>query len=40
MRLSRRSFLARMLASPLAGAYAAAAQTAAPLKITRVETEY
>jgi len=38
MPLSRRSFVARLLASPLAGSYAAAAQTAAPSKITRIET--
>jgi L-alanine-DL-glutamate epimerase-like enolase superfamily enzyme len=29
-----------LLASPLAGLYAAAAQTAAPSKITRIETVY
>ncbi len=40
MALSRRSFLSRVLASPLAAAYAAAARVAAPLKITRIETVY
>ncbi len=40
MALSRRSFLSRVLASPLAAAYAAAARAAAPLKITRIETVY
>ena len=40
MPLSRRSFVSRLLASPLAGAYAAAAQTTAPSKITRIETVY
>ena len=40
MPLSRRSFVTRMLATPLAGAYAAAAQTAVPSKITRIETVY
>ena len=40
MSLSRRSFLARLLASPIAGAYAAAAQSAPPSKITRIETVY
>ena len=37
---SRRSFLSRLLASPLAAAYAAAARTAPPTKITRIETVY
>jgi len=40
MPLSRRTFLSRLLASPLAGAYAVAAQGAAPSKITRIETVY
>jgi L-alanine-DL-glutamate epimerase-like enolase superfamily enzyme len=37
---SRRSFLSRVLASPLAAAYAKAAQSAEPMKITRMETVY
>jgi len=37
---SRRSFLARLLASPLAVAYGAAARALPPMKITRVETVY
>ena len=40
MSCNRRSFLSRLLASPLAGAYAAAAQSAVPSKITRIETVY
>ena len=40
MPLSRRTFLSGLLASPLAGAYAVAAQGAAPSKITRIETVY
>ena len=40
MPISRRSFVSRLLASPLAGAYAAAAASAAPSKITRIETVY
>ncbi len=40
MPLSRRSFVSQLLASPLAGAYATAAQAAAPSKITRIETVY
>jgi len=40
MTLSRRSFLSRLLASPLAAAYASAARTAPPTKITRIETVY
>ena len=40
MSLSRRSFLSRLLASPLAAAYASAADALPPLKITRIETVY
>ena len=40
MFLTRRSFLGPLLASPLAGAYATAAQSAVPSKITRIETVY
>ncbi len=40
MSSNRRSFLSQMLAAPLAGAYAAAAKSAAPMKITRLETVY
>lgn len=40
MPLNRRQFVARMCATPLAAAYAAAAQSAAPSKISRVETVY
>ena len=40
MPLSRRSFVAQMLAAPLAGVYANAARAAAPSKITRIETVY
>jgi galactonate dehydratase len=40
MVLGRRSFLSSLMASPLAAAYSAAAQSAAPMKITRIETVY
>src|SRR5690349_7263011 len=40
MTLSRRSFLWRWLASPLAAAYYAAAKALPAMKITRVETVY
>src|SRR4051794_2739850 len=40
MPTSRRSFMAQLLASPLAGAYANAARAATPSKITRIETVY
>ncbi len=40
MPLSRRSFVAQMLAAPLAGVYANRARAAAPSKITRIETVY
>ena len=40
MQMSRRSFVAGLLASPLAARYAAAAQALAPMKITGVETVY
>jgi galactonate dehydratase len=38
--VSRREFIARMMASPLAAAYVAAAQQAPPSKIARIETVY
>ncbi len=38
--LDRRSFLGRLLALPLTGAYLSAARAAVPSKITRVETVY
>src|SRR5947209_1797759 len=40
MRVTRRSFLNGLLASPLAGAYLKAAGSAAPMRITEVETVY
>ena len=40
MRSDRRSFLATLLASPLASAYLSAAQRASPSRITRLETVY
>ncbi|MBZ5585999.1 MAG: mandelate racemase/muconate lactonizing enzyme family protein [Acidobacteriia bacterium] len=40
MPLSRRSFVSRLLATPAAAAFAAAAGAAAPSKITRIETVY
>jgi galactonate dehydratase len=40
MAQSRRAFLRRLLASPVAAAYATAARAAAPMKITRIETVY
>ena len=40
MPLSRRSFVSQVLASPLAAAYYAAAQSLPPMKMTRVETVY
>jgi len=40
MPVSRRTFMARLLASPLAAAYARSARAAAPSKITRIETVY
>jgi L-alanine-DL-glutamate epimerase-like enolase superfamily enzyme len=40
MRLTRRSFVNGLLASPLAVAYANAASTAAPMKIAGIETVY
>ena len=38
MKISRRSFVSGMIATPLAARYAAAAQTLAPMKITGIET--
>src|SRR5690242_10010065 len=38
--MRRRRFLSRLLSTPLAAAYARAANSAAPLRITRVETVY
>ena len=40
MPISRRSFVSQLLATPLAGAYAAAAASTSPSKITRIETVY
>lgn len=40
MRTSRRAFLSSLLASPLAVAYARAANAASPMKITGIETVY
>ncbi|MBV9678047.1 MAG: hypothetical protein JO185_17045, partial [Acidobacteriaceae bacterium] len=40
MRVTRRSFLNGLLTSSLASAYAKAATTAAPMRITAVETVY
>jgi L-alanine-DL-glutamate epimerase-like enolase superfamily enzyme len=40
MKMSRRSFVAGLLASPLAAKYCAAAQMLAPMKITGIETVY
>jgi len=40
MKLSRRSFVAGMLASPLAARYGALAQAVGPMKITSIETVY
>jgi L-alanine-DL-glutamate epimerase-like enolase superfamily enzyme len=40
MPISRRSFVSQLLASPLANVYASAAASAAPSKITRIETVY
>lgn len=40
MPFTRRSFLNSLLASPLAGAYAKAASTAEPMKITGIETVF
>src|ERR1700729_870940 len=40
MKISRRSFVSGLLASPLAAKYAVAAQSMAPMKITSVETVY
>jgi L-alanine-DL-glutamate epimerase-like enolase superfamily enzyme len=38
--MNRRTFLSRLLSTPLAAAYARAAESAAPLRITRIETVY
>src|ERR1017187_10905365 len=40
MPLSRRSFVAGLLASPAAAAYLEAAQSAPPMRIRRIETVY
>ena len=40
MALNRRSFLTGLLAPPAAAAYQKAAQTAAPMRIRRIETVY
>src|SRR5450631_2605326 len=40
MKMSRRSFLAGLLSSPLAAKYAAAANSMAPMKITNIETVF
>ena len=40
MKISRRSFVSGLLASPLTAKYAVAAQSVAPMKITSVETVY
>jgi galactonate dehydratase len=40
MKMSRRSFLAGLLSSPLAAKYAAAANSIAPMKITNIETVF